>query len=66
MNRCVIGFVVALTTITGAFAVVRSTTAQKPNSPVSVHGQRFDGCPYYPSVVVCQAGSKAAAPSSQG
>lgn len=54
MNKCVIGFVVALAAITSTFAIMRSTTAQNPNSPVSVHSQRFDGCPYYPSPVVCR------------
>ena len=63
MNKCVIGFIVALATVTGAFALVRSTSAQSPNSPVSVH--RFDGCPYYPSPIVCRVDSAAAIPSSR-
>lgn len=56
MNKCIItGFVAALATITGAFAV--STATSRPNSPVTVHSQRFDGCPYYPSPIVCNVDS---------
>ena len=65
MNKCItIGFVVALATITGAFAVVRNTTALIPNSPATVHSQRFDGCPYYPSPIVCRVDATAGVPSS--
>ena len=66
MSKCVIGFVVALATIASAFAVVSSTTAQSPNWLVSVRGQRFDGCPYYPSPIVCRVDSTTAIPSSGG
>jgi hypothetical protein len=62
MYKCNFGLVLALATITSAFAIVDITTAQSPNSPVSVHSQRWDGCPYYPSPIVCRVESSA--PSS--
>jgi hypothetical protein len=66
MSKCVIGFVVALVTIASAFAVVSSTTAQNPNWLVSVRGQRFDGCPYYPSPIVCRVDSTTATRTGVG
>ena len=66
MNKCImIGVMVALATISGAFAVVSSTTVEIRNSPAIVHSQRFDRCPYYPSPIVCRLEATAAAPSGK-
>jgi hypothetical protein len=55
MNTKVIGITLAFTMMGGLLALADRSKLQSANS-ANVFAMKMDGCPYYPSPVVCRDG----------
>lgn len=66
LSKCLLAAAGSLLMMTSAFAGPRHHAPQRGHMPVTMHVQRMDGCPYYPSPVLCQSASAKTRVPSRG